>query len=295
MGKRECKLQVCTGMVGVGKTHQTLKEVVAYIKGNPELSRRPRKALMYDPNNKDYTIYDSLYFDVDEQNDFKKSEYIRKFSDLDLAIGKRILAVDKYLNEMTQEQKREAFRIIMTFAKNCLVVLEDMNGYYTNFDSDFVVGRLTTYRHRNTDLIIHLQSVGALRPRLWQATKILRMHYEMDDVSRMRESLQGRYKIVKIAQLIVNEQYLSGDHRFFVYVDLEKQQISGNFSGKDFIKASNIFINQHRKECLDSIVYSFTAKPQFQHYEKARYQWIKDNMRLVPESKRVEEHLIKAA
>lgn len=259
---------VATGMVGVGKTHQTLREIIAYIKGNDKLERKARKALIYDPNNKDYTCYDSLYFDVDEPNDLKKSEYIQKFSNLDIATGRRILAIDKFGNEMSQEQKREAFRVIMTYARNCVVVLEDMNGYYTNFDSDFVVGRLTTYRHRNTDLIVHLQSVGALRPRLWQATKILRMHYEMDDVKRMRESLQGRYKIVKLGQLIVNEKYLGGNHRFFVYIDLEKQKISGNFTREDFERACNIFINQHRKECLDSIVYSFTAQPKFQHYEK---------------------------
>jgi hypothetical protein len=268
-------------MVGVGKTHQTTKELIAYLKGNKNLSRKPRKVLVFDPNNKDYTLFDSLYFDVDDTNDLKKSQYIRRFSESNLAVGKRILAIDRFGNEMTPDQKEETFKVILTHAKNALIVIEDLNNYVTNFDSKLVVGRLTTYRHRNTDIIVHLQSIGALRPRLWQATKVIRMHYELDDVTRMRESLQGRYKIVKIAQLIVNAKYHSGDQRFFVYIDLEKEKIFGNFSEEDFIKASNTFINQHRKECLDGIVFSFTDKPQFQHYEKARYEWINENKRLI--------------
>lgn len=283
---REPKLMVVTGMVGVGKTHQTTKEIMAMLRGGPNIA--PRNVLAFDPNNRDYTNLPSLYYDVEDEDKTMRTQYLRNFSASKAPKGYRILAITKSGEEMTIDQKMRAFEDITTHGKNCTILLEDMNNYVTNFDSNFIVSRLTTYRHRNTDLIVHLQSLGALRPRLWQGTKIVRMHHELDDVSRMRDRLEGRYAILKIAQIIVSYRYERGeetDNRdlksFFVYVDMEKKKILGNYSMEEFVRACTIFLNENRNEFLKNIVYTMTDSPKHQHWEKARYTWIQQNRKMI--------------
>ena len=132
----------------------------------------------------------------------------------------------------------------MHYYRGGLLVLEDINKYLTETKDAKIIGALTTNRHRDLDIYIHLQSLSALTTRMWQNCNVIRFHYQLDDIDRYKARIPF-YELLKIAQLMVNEKYFNGDERFFCYVMCQQNKIKGAFSKKDFIVACRMYLELH--------------------------------------------------
>ncbi|WP_010521189.1 hypothetical protein, partial [Aquimarina agarivorans] len=159
---------------------------------------------------------------------------------------------------MDNDAKKEVITKIMKHYKNGLVVLDDIDHYMTGAKGQSMIGALCTVRHKGIDILLTHQSVVKVTTSEWQNCTWLRLHHQVDDVTRYRERIP-KYEMVRIAQLIVDEQYelcssafsrgeiteqeYKIQKSFFVYVNMREQRIMG-CSRSAFIRASKKFIDQ---------------------------------------------------
>jgi hypothetical protein len=224
---------VC-GETGVGKTHQNKKEIENYLKSDPTTKRVGRKCLIFDVNDDDYECYTTV-----------DPEHIR---DLKNIAARRIRPITRYGETMSIEEKRDMVERMVKQFTNGLLVLEDLDKYMTGSKGQTIVGLLTTNRHSGLDIMISHQSIAKITTTEFQNCTWVRLHKQVDDVSRYRNRIPN-YFLVRIASFIVEEQYLIGNIRFFVYINMRKLLIKG-CSEKAFVKACKKYIDTEENNLI---------------------------------------------
>jgi hypothetical protein len=224
---------VC-GETGVGKTHQNKKEIKNYLTTSPGLNRKGRKSLIFDVNDDDYEDYQTV-----------DPEHIR---DLKNIAPRRIRPITKYGETMSIEEKRDMVERMVKQFTDGLLVLEDLDKYMTGAKGQTIVGLLTTNRHSGLDIMISHQSIAKITTTEFQNCTWIRLHKQVDDVSRYRNRIPN-YFIVRIASLIVEEQYLIGNIRFFVYINMRKLFIRG-CSAEAFVRACKKYVDTEENSMI---------------------------------------------
>ena len=72
------------------------------------------------------------------------------------------------------------------------------------------------------------------------------MHYQADNVNDIKGKVTNP-TLFKIAQIIVNNRYLGGDKRFFVYIHSFANKIEGKFTKQEFDDACKQYLNANKK------------------------------------------------
>ena len=240
---REPQLIIATGTKGVGKTYKTCELVEDYLTPNVKIGKKPRKVLIFDANG-EYSNEEI------QKNGFRFRTKVLALKDIEdwskqsRVEVRRVLPVDANGNELGTEKYPEILAVILHYYRGGMLILEDINKYLTETRDAKIIGALTTNRHRDLDIYIHLQSLSPLTTRMWQNANVVRFHYQMDDIDRYKARIPN-YELFKIAQLMVNEKYYSGEERFFCYVMNQLNKIKGAFSKKDFIVACRQYLEIH--------------------------------------------------
>lgn len=228
-------------MKGVGKTFTTCKIIEDYLTPIIALGIKARKVLIFDANGEysnDELIKNGHRFrtrvlalrDLPEWTKQKRIEVCR------------ILPVDANGNEVGTEKYPEILNYILHYYRGGMLVLEDINKYLVETRDAKIIGALTTNRHRDLDIYIHLQSLAPLTTRMWQNLNYVRFHYQKDSIDRYKARIPN-YESFKIAELMVNEKYYMGDEHFYCYVDENK--LRGNFTKLDLIVACRQYLELH--------------------------------------------------
>ena len=220
---REPQLLVATGTKGVGKTYKTCEIIQEYLTPNPKIGKKPRKVLIFDANG-EYNNEEITKHGFRFRTKVLALKDIEEWTKQSRVEVRRILPVDANGNEVGTEKYPEILNVILHYYRGGMLVLEDINKYLVETRDAKVIGALTTNRHRDLDIYIHLQSLAPLTTRMWQNANVIRFHYQMDDIDRYKARIPN-YELFKIAQLLVNEQYYSGNERFFSYVMNQLNQI----------------------------------------------------------------------
>lgn len=240
---REPQLIIATGTKGVGKTYKTCEIIQDYLTPNIAIGKKARKVLIFDANG-EYSNEEIA------KNGFRFRTKVLALKDMEewtkqkRVEVRRILPVDADGNEVGTEQYSEILGVILHYYRGGMLVLEDINKYLTETRDAKIIGALTTNRHRDLDIYIHLQSLAPLTTRMWQNANVVRFHYQMDDIDRYKARIPN-YELFKVAQLMVNEKYFSGEERFFCYVMNQINKIRGAFSKRDFIVACRMYLELH--------------------------------------------------
>jgi hypothetical protein len=260
--ERANMIYLVAGETGVGKTHRNLLEIKRYMqddlntifkKGEGTRTKSGRKVLVFDTNDDDYP-----YRTV-------SPDHIKA---LTLVAARRIRPFNRDGSPMNEEQKKEVVEKILKFYQNGMVVLDDIDHYATGGKGQSMIGALCTIRHKGIDLLLTHQSIAKISTTEWQNCTWLRLHHQVDDVTRYRERIP-KYSLVRIAQFIVDEQYelahatnatgkiSEGEFRkrksFFVYVDMRRQKILG-CSKEAFIRACKKFIDQEESRKISMML-----------------------------------------
>jgi hypothetical protein len=250
--EREPMVYLVCGETGVGKTHRNRLEIKRYMqndpntlftKGNGSIAKQGRKVLVFDTNDDDYP-----YRTVSPDH----------IKGLTLVNARRIRPFNRDGSPMDENEKKEVVNKILKYYQNGLVVLDDIDHYMTGAKGQSMIGALCTVRHKGIDLLLTHQSIAKITTTEWQNCTWLRMHHQVDDITRYRERIP-KYNLVRIAQLIVDEQYdlahiafskgqiseaeFKRRKGFFVYVDMRRKKISG-CSRDAFIRACKKFMDQ---------------------------------------------------
>ncbi len=278
---RQPMLIIVCGETGVGKTHRILKEVALYLKDDPSTGRAGRKVLVFDTNDDDYASFKTVSTDQLHKLQSKRPRRIRPFN--------------KDGSPMGKEDKKNVVRQILKYFRDGLILLDDIDDYMAGEKGQDMISALCTLRHRGVDIIFTHQSIGKITRTAFQNCTWLRLHHQVDDVTYIKERIP-KYSIVRIAQLIVDEQYdlaysafVSGRINeeefarrasFFVYVNLRKQRIRG-CSKAAYVRACKKYIDQEEMKKVNMLLNErdMNDKPVYRTRNEAVIKLITDYLR----------------
>ncbi|WP_062062754.1 hypothetical protein [Aquimarina longa] len=242
--ERQNVIVVVCGETGVGKTYRNKLEIKKYLKDNPSIRKKGRKVLAFDTNDDDYPEFRTL-----------NPNYIKALTAVSC---RRIRPFNPDGTPMNDDDKKEIVDKILKHFKNGMIVLDDIDHYMAGAKGQSMIGALCTVRHKGIDVLLTHQSIAKITTSEWQNCTWLRLHHQVDDVIRYRNRIP-KYQMVRIAQLIVDEQYdlcsraftegkiteeeYKVKKSFFVYVNMRQRKIMG-CSRAAFIRACKRYIDQ---------------------------------------------------
>jgi len=233
-------------MTGVGKTFRNVREIEQYLQFNPESGKQGRKVLVFDSNDDDYAMYATV--DPDQVH---RLVHLR---------ARRIRPLTKEGRNMTTQEKREVVEKMIHHFRDGLIVLDDIDKYLVAAKGQSIISLLTTNRHNGLDILISHQSIAKITTTEWQNCTWLRLHKQVDDISRYSNRIPN-YFLVRIATFIIDQQFdrvnqaynqglineyeLKKYRSFCLYVDMRRLKIRG-CTVQAFIHASKRFIDTEK-------------------------------------------------
>lgn len=239
---REPKLGVAVGRKGVGKSYQTEIMINQYVQGNPAKGVEPRRALILDVND-EFTAIKAL-----------KLSDIRRFSAHPTIEARRIRPFHENGQRMTiRDIQLTLFKILEQY-RGGLLLIEDINRYVSDSLPNDLIGAICTNRHTDTDIIMHFQSIGRITTKIWQNLNWIRFHKNTDSVDRHQKKFMDKYEYLKIAEILVERKYYSGDKRYFLYVDIDDEKLRGNITMQDVHGAIDEYIEKYYKQIITPLL-----------------------------------------
>ena len=212
---REPLLGVAVGKKGVGKSYTTDKMLHNYIQGNPSKGVAGRKALILDVNDeyqhvRAIALKDIVKFSAHPTIELRR---VRPF----MPDGRR----------MTLDKIAETLFIILEQYRGGLLLIEDINRYVSDHLPKDIEGAICTNRHVDLDIVMHFQSIGRITTKLWQNCNWLRFHKNLDSVDRHAQKFEDKYELLKLVEMLVNNEYAAGNKRFYQYLNLDEMHLMG--------------------------------------------------------------------
>lgn len=278
---RQPMLMVVCGETGVGKTYRTVQEIRKYVKDIPGTKKKGRKVLIFDVNDDDYTNFITV-----------DPNYIKRLKEVRI---RRIRPLTRTGKLMTLTQKRDMVEKIVSEFTGGLVVLEDIDKFMVGAKGQEIVGVLCANRHSDLDIMISHQSIAKITTTEWQNMTWLRLHKQVDDISRYRNRIPN-YPLVRIATFIVEEQYNLANEAFekglisekefqirksfFVYVDMRRLKVKG-CSKQAFIRATKRYIDQEENSKIKRLLQETTLdeQPKYRSRKEAVFKLIHQRLR----------------
>jgi len=273
-------LLVC-GETGVGKTYRNKLEIKQYLQQHLTMGKQGRKVLAFDTNDDDYTEFRTV--------DPNTIGSLQKIS------ARRIRPFNNDGTPMDNTQKRAVIEKILKYYKNGMIVLDDIDHYMAGAKGQNMIGALCTVRHKGIDVLLTHQSVAKITTSEWQNCTWLRLHHQVDDVTRYRDRIP-KYNMVRIAQLIVDAnyeqaalEYNKGNlsdlqykirKSFCVYVNMRQQLIVG-CNRHSYIKAVKRFIDQEKTKTIRMLLQEqdFNGQPVYKNRNVVLLKLIKTYLR----------------
>lgn len=241
MEPRDNLLIIVTGKKRVGKSYESLRQLLYYA----YISKTPRKSLIYDVNNEygNYTIENKVH----KIQTIKEKDLI-KYSNHKGGEVRRIVPILDNGLPMEPEEAEALLIKTITYSRNVIIMIDDLNTIFGDSMPVKFSSLLCNNAHRGADVILQIQSVGRLLPKLLQNCEIIRFHSQLDDVDDSKGKLMGDYKILKIAQLMVNKVARTTNPRFFVNVYRNEGRIKGAFSPRMLATAIQDYLLENPSE-----------------------------------------------
>ena len=283
---RQPMLILVCGETGVGKTFRNFQEFRKYLKDDSATGRKGRKILVFDVNDDDYPQFPTV-----------SVQHIHLLKSIR---PRRIRPIKEDGRNMSIDEKREVVEKMVNEFRDGLLVLEDLDKYMVGAKGQSVVGLLTTNRHNKLDIMISHQSIAKITTTEWQNCTWLRLHHQVDDVSRY-ESRIPNFFVIRIATYIIDEQYDLANKAFseafideeeykrrksfFVYVNMRKLKIRG-CSVNAFIRACKKYVDSHGQKRIKQLMdeRDLQDKPIYKNKLAAMVKVIGDLMRLYENS-----------
>lgn len=237
---REPLLMAATGKKGVGKSYQHMLLMNGYVMGDPYKGVKGRKCLIMDVNDEygqfgvpALSLTDVPIYTVHPNIEIRR---VRPFH----PDGRR-MTLDEWANAL--------FYVLNRF-QNGLLLIEDINKFIGDHLPHDLVGAIATNRHVGLDIILSYQSLGRINTKIWGNMNLMRFHKNVESVERHKNKFPDKYELMRIGEIIVNNQYHKGNIRFFLYVDMDEEKIRGELTDDMISEALNQYINEKHNEIL---------------------------------------------
>lgn len=245
---REAQLGVAVGKKGVGKSYTTNRIIEAYVQGNMGAGILPRKALILDVNDefshiKGIALRDLVRFSVHPQVEARR---VRPFHEN----GKR----------MTLDEIAHTLFVILETYRGGLLLIEDINRYISDNLPNDIIGAICTNRHTSLDIIMHFQSIGRISPKIWQNMNWIRFHKNLDSVGKHKNKFEDKYELLRLVEIIVNEEYQNDNKRYYQFVNMDEMQFMGKLDPKKFDFAARQYIEENYRKTISPLLQLKDAK-----------------------------------
>jgi len=259
---REPKLGVAIGKKGVGKTYTTNLMIQQYVNGTINADTEPRRALILDVN--------------DEFTDIKalRLRDIPRFCVHPKIEARRIRPFNDDNKKMTLRDVQQALFFILQNYRGGLLLIEDINKYVSDSLPNDVVGAICTNRHTDTDIIMHFQSIGRITTKIWQNINWLRFHKNTDSVDRHQKKFEDKHEYLKIAEILVNNQYYGGNKRFYLFIDIDSEKILGNFSKTLLDDAITEYIEKNYRKIITPLTKQRDLKGKVKYTQEQAVNYV---------------------
>ena len=256
--KREAMLLVSVGAKQTGKTYQNLYVIKDYVRDKLSTGVRGRKVLIFDTNG-EYT-----------QESFEragiKNFQVKKIAPKDVvAFSKSKIVEARRIDVRTLEvdEKLETLRYVIQNFKGGMLVLEDINSYVLNtVHIRQIVSSIIKARHMDLDIMISYQSLRRLDPIMWANMTYIRMHYQLDGISKYVDRANSE-DLMYISKYLVDYMYFKKENkRFFLYINQYESKIIGAFTQEDFKTACKEYLNVKRNLVKEEMYKSGTGKDE---------------------------------
>jgi hypothetical protein len=267
---RESKITVATGDKGGGKSYRTLWDIIVpYVKGllNGGI---PRRAVIFDPNNEyqfSTNTNNNIYPKTDEHrkitnnspleikaihpNDLRKFSVQKRveirrvapFYENDVMDKKGKIIARKGSMMSISDKVKLLVETVNNF-NNGLLLIEDLRSLFGNNIPHNIISLIVSNRHRNLDVVWHLQSCGRMLPEFWENVNFVRFHLEKGSIDYHETKLQERYAMFKICDILVRKVSETGNARYFVWCDMDAQKIRGQYTKEMLYWCIEKFIKQ---------------------------------------------------
>lgn len=239
---REPQLGVAVGKKGVGKSFTTNRVIQNYVQGNPASGILPRRALILDVNDefthfKAIALKDLVRFSVHPVVECRR---IRPFR----PDGKR----------MTLDEIAQTLFVILETYRGGLLLIEDINRYISDALPNDIIGAICTNRHSDLDIIMHFQSIGRITTKIWQNMNWLRFHKNLDSVAKHQKKFEDKFELLRIVELLVNNEYQNGNKRFYQYVDCDEMRILGKAEPKKVDLAIGTYLEENYRKIISPML-----------------------------------------
>lgn len=229
-------------MQGGGKSYLSLKQCLyqAYV------ARHKRGTLIFDTNN-EYGSY--------EIDGIKHNIPLIKHDDLEIIRAgnlpvpkvQRIAPFHPNGAPFDPDETEKLLIKCLKLYRNGILLIEDTNNIFGDALPLELTRVLVNVRHRNCDVILHIQSIGRIVPKLRQNAKVVRFHYQLDTVMDSADKFKSEIEIFYIAEKLVWAERERGNMHFFVNVYREDKKINGRFSPRMFSQAIEAYLSEHPK------------------------------------------------
>jgi hypothetical protein len=237
---REPILMAACGKKGVGKSFQHMILMNQYVHGDPYNGIIGRKCLIMDVNDEygqfnvpSISLNDISLYSVHPNIEIRR---LRPFH----PDGRRL----------TLDEWAMALLYVLNNFQNGLLLIEDINKFIGDHLPHDLVGAIATNRHVGLDVLLSYQSLGRINTKIWGNLNVLRFHKNVESVERHRNKFPDKYEFMRIAELMVNDQYFQGNNRFFVYVDMDEEKIRGSINDEMIDKAVEQYINENYSDLM---------------------------------------------
>jgi len=247
---REPLLIVACGKKGVGRSYQHNLMMQGYVMGDPYRGIRPRKCLILDVND-EYGVYGIRALSLEDVALFTIHPYVEI---------RRIRPFHPNGSRMTLDEWANAVFYVLNTFKNGLLLIEDPNKWHSDHLPADLVGAICTNRHVGLDILLSYQSIGRINTKIWGNTNLMRFHKNTESVERHKNKFPDKEEHMKIAENMVNTEYMKGNKRFFVYVDMDEEKIRGDFSREVYEQGVDDYINERHRELIKPYLVQVDAK-----------------------------------
>ena len=224
---REPLLMCAIGKKGVGKTYGHMLLMNGYVMGDAYKGVKGRKCLIMDVND-EYGVFGVPAISLND---------IPLYTVHPMIEIRRVRPFHPDGRRMTLDEWANALFYVLNRFQNGLLVIEDPSKFIGDHLPHDLVGAIATNRHAGLDIILSYQSIGRINTKVWGNMNLLRFHKNVESVERHKNKFPDKYEMMTIAENMVNSQYLSGNNRYYVYVDMDEMKIRGE-ENQDIIDAA---------------------------------------------------------
>jgi hypothetical protein len=244
---RQPFIMVAVGQQGVGKSRENQVIIHKTVEGDPVRKIASRRALIFDAND-EYTYLKAIHprdIGLFAASKIIEARRIRPYKD-----GGQPMSTTDLSNVLAQ---------ILESYRNGLLVVEDISRYVSDTMRQDLIGSLVNVRHKNLDVIISLQGIGRITPKLWQNVRWLRMHKVQEAVARHSKKYEEKLLYLTIAENIINNKFETpvsegGNPYIFLNIDCQSGKMYGKYTPVDFTNACIEYINSYRRITIEPLM-----------------------------------------